>query len=287
MRDPLPAGKSDNQVVKGPRPFLIVGIDGVRWDVASADGVAPTLTTLADEGRFSTMWMEVPTISAPGWGSLLTGASHAEHNVRDNSMIGSRLWSYPDVLSLAFFRDIRTRTLASAGWPVLVDPNGLGPVIHPRMDQQKAGLHRVISRDGETLGYRAIDAECSAYTYGALRAGAFDAGFTYCCEVDDAGHVYGALSEQYREALGRTDSYVAKFREALTHRWEAYGEDWVLVVTTDHGHVDEGGHGGDSELERAAWVIAWSPSGNHPEWGETIEPTDLTPLILEARYGAQ
>ena len=29
-----------------------------------------------------------------------------------------------------------------------------------------------------------------------------------------------------------------------------------MLVTTDHGHVDEGGHGGTSEQERTVFVIA-------------------------------
>jgi hypothetical protein len=28
------------------------------------------------------------------------------------------------------------------------------------------------------------------------------------------------------------------------------------IVATDHGHVDEGGHGGDSPEERTAWIAA-------------------------------
>jgi hypothetical protein len=30
-------------------------------------------------------------------------------------------------------------------------------------------------------------------------------------------------------------------------------------VVTDHGHVDEGGHGGRSTLERTAWIAACGP----------------------------
>lgn len=33
-------------------------------------------------------------------------------------------------------------------------------------------------------------------------------------------------------------------------------EDWTVIVVTDHGHLDAGGHGGESELERTAWIAA-------------------------------
>lgn len=31
------------------------------------------------------------------------------------------------------------------------------------------------------------------------------------------------------------------------------------MVCTDHGHVDAGGHGGDSDEERTAWIAASGP----------------------------
>lgn len=135
--------------------------------------------------------MEVPTISAPGWGSILTGSTHAQHGLKDNSCVGGRTWNRPDFLSQCLYLDQETRTFAAAGWPVLVDPHGLGPIIHPRMEQQYAGLHRVIVRDGETFGYPTVDAEITSITLAARKAGWFDVGFTYCCDVDDAGHIHG------------------------------------------------------------------------------------------------
>nr|VDG64663.1 Uncharacterised protein [Streptococcus thermophilus] len=73
--------------------------------------------------------------------------------------------------------------------------------------------------------------------------------------------------------------------EDVQFRYDSFGEDWLVVITTDHGHLDAGGHGGDSPEERASWAIAWAPSGNLPHWTKELEPTQLTPLILEARYG--
>src|SRR4051794_33171640 len=111
------------------RHLLLLGVDGARWDVIAEEGVGTRLAHAAAQGTFHGMTMETPTISGPGWYSILTGTTHAQHGVRDNSMVGKRLWSYPDFLSQAFFRDQATRTFAAAGWPVLVDPNGLGPII--------------------------------------------------------------------------------------------------------------------------------------------------------------
>lgn len=268
----------------GNRHLLLIGLDGTRWDIVAEDGVGSTLARLAREGSRHRMTMEVPTISAPGWGSILTGSTHAEHGLRDNSCVGGRTWNYPDFLSRAFYRDQSTRTFAAAGWPVLVDPAGLGPLIHPRAEQQKAGLHNVIVRDGETYGYVTVDAEIADISVAKLgpEGKGFDAGFVYFCDVDDAGHVHGLRGQEYRAAIRRVDGHVGRLIDAVATR-HAEGEDWLVVLTTDHGHRDEGGHGGATQQERESWVIAWAPDGETPDWPEEIRPEELSTLMLDAR----
>ncbi|MDP5228662.1 MULTISPECIES: alkaline phosphatase family protein [Arthrobacter] len=264
--------------------IILLGLDGLRWDLAAESPAASTLRSLAADGDHRTMVMDVPTLSGPGWSSLLTGTTHAEHGVLDNSFVGHRLFRYPDVLSRAFHQDTSTRTFAAAGWPPLVSPEGLGPVIHQRMEQQKAGLHTVISRDGETHGFIRIDAEIADFTLAALASHKVpDVSFVYFCDVDDAGHVYGALSAQYQEALARVDAHVARIRDAVARRAAEHGEEWLLVVVADHGHVDAGGHGGGSDEERESFILRWSTAGTLTEWPAAVAPHELSGLLLAER----
>lgn len=266
------------------RHVLIIGIDGARWDIVAEEGVAERVAGLAAEGAWHRMTMEVPTLSGPGWSSILTGTTHAEHGVSDNLLVGSRLWHHPDVLSRAFHRDTTTRTFAAAGWPVLVDPHGPGPVIHPRVDQQNAGLHRVIVRDGETHGYVKVDADIAAVVAAQLRGEAFDVGFVYFCDADDAGHLHGLVDDaHYREALSRVDAHVDTLVTEVSRRHSELVEDWLVVLVTDHGHLDEGGHGGAHPRERESWVVTWSPSGMVPEWPGEFAPHELMDMLLDAR----
>ncbi|AZA09048.1 alkaline phosphatase family protein [Corynebacterium pseudopelargi] len=278
-----PADTSDTASSQ-PR-VLLFGIDGLRWDIAAEPGVAPHLQRMADQGQWREMEMEVPTISAPGWASILSGTTHAEHGFRDNSCVGGRNWQHPDVLAQAFYRDQSTRTFAAAGWPVLVDPAGLGPIIHPRIEQQYAGLHRLVIRNGEVYGYQLVDAEVVDFTLAAVREGGFDMGFCYCCDVDDAGHVYGLKGREYRDAIARVDAHLGRIMQAVTQRYEQYAERWLIVGVSDHGHLDEGGHGGDSPQERASWLSCWSPDGQTPSWPAHVAPHEVASLLLQARFG--
>jgi predicted AlkP superfamily pyrophosphatase or phosphodiesterase len=261
-----------------PLRLLLLGVDGLRLDVLDLARL-PHLATLLGGAR-TAMRMPEPTISGPGWATLLTGASPEEHGVVDNRFLGSRLAGHPDLLSRAFFADPSRTTFAAAAWPPLVDPAGVGPVIRTRDEQRRVERHRVIVRDGETYGYRTTDEEIAVFAAAALRSGP-DVSFVYFSSIDEAGHLFGACSPEYRAAAERVDSHLGRLLAAVAARAEA-GERWLVALTTDHGHLDEGGHGG-AEPEVTASFVARLGYGSEPAaWPERIEPTELTPRLLEA-----
>lgn len=268
-----------NEVVRRRRVCLI-GIDGLRADLAIDEGLMPTLSSLAATGSRHRVRTEVPTMSGPSWASLLTGASYAEHGVLDNTFLGGRLAAFPDFLSRAYYADQTTTTFAAASWPPLVDPEELGPIIQERREQHRAGLHRVVVRDGETHGYERADADIAQHSLWALRHDCPDASFLYFCEADEAGHLTGAQSPEYRAAMLRVDAHLAQIVQCIRDRQATQHEDWLVAVTTDHGHLDAGGHGGGHDHERDAFLVALALHGQQPAWPEELHPTELTPLLL-------
>ncbi|MGT2425741.1 alkaline phosphatase family protein [Amnibacterium kyonggiense] len=260
--------------------LLLVGIDGLRLDLATEDR-APHLHGLIARGELTRMTMPAPTISGPGWATLLTGASHAEHGVVDNTFVGSRLAAIPDLLSRAFFADPARTTFAAAAWPPLVDPAGVGPVIHTRDEQRRAERHRVVVRDGETYGYRTTDAEIADFAVAGLFAAGPDASFVYWSGVDEAGHVHGAVGAEYAAAITRTDAHLGRLLQVVEHRASA-GERWLVAVTTDHGHLDGGGHGGAEPEVVASFVARAAWNAPLAGWPAAIDPTELTPRLLAA-----
>lgn len=284
----LPASFPQPQQDSPRRRVLFVGLDGLRVDLAIDAGLMPTLARLAGSnadggsgsGSRHRMIVATPTLSGPSWATLLTGATIAEHGVTDNQFFGSQLSRFPDLLSRAYYADQHRKTFAAASWPPLVDPAGFGPVIHERAEQHRAGVHRVVIRDGETRGYVPCDAEMVEHSLWALRHDTPDVCFTYLCDADESGHLHGPLSPEYAASLARLDGHLSRLADEVDRLATADGDDWLLVVTTDHGHVDEGGHGGDSTIERESFVVLHRPLGGNLGWPETIEPASLTPRLL-------
>ena len=111
--------------------------------------LAPTLARLVrgddrSQGTIIPMWMTPPTDSAPGWTTILTGATHEQCNVWWNEFVGHDLARHPDILSQVFFANPSARTLAAATWDAFVSPYGPGPIIHQRVDQQRPGQHSAL-----------------------------------------------------------------------------------------------------------------------------------------------
>jgi predicted AlkP superfamily pyrophosphatase or phosphodiesterase len=265
------------------RKVMLIGIDGLRIDDALRPGAAPHLTALVEAGSITRLTMEVPTISGPGWSSLLTGATHTEHGVSDNTFHGHTLARNADFLSRAFFADQRLTTFAAADWPPLVDPAGPGPVIAFRDDQRRSGQHVVVLRDGELRGYDAMDGEITAVAELAIREAGPDASFIYLGAVDEAGHLSGGTSPEYAAAILLADVRLGRLLDAVRRRVDRddVDEDWLVGVTTDHGHLDAGGHGGGDDVLRRSFLALGRFGGTDaaPVPGD-LEPEDVAGVLL-------
>ena len=85
--------------------ILLIGIDGLILEKALGSGLAPMLDSLKSEGYFSELTMSAPTLSGPGWSTLLTGSTPQQHAVADKNFSGHNLHFRPDILSAALYQD--------------------------------------------------------------------------------------------------------------------------------------------------------------------------------------
>lgn len=237
-------------------------------DVAAAAGLLmPTLARLHtaaghSEGRIIPMWMTPPTDSGPGWSSILTGSTHEECNVWWNEFVGHDLARRPDILSRVYFANPAARTMVAATWDAFV--KAPGPILQARTDQQRTGQHQVF-HPGISRGIGVSDAEVAEWAAWRLLHEGPDASVVYFEGVDAAGHEFGADSEEYRCAMRQADEWTRHLVKAVSERHEQLGEDWLIAVTTDHGHKPEGGHGEDEVEVRRSFLITHRVGGRLPE----------------------
>ncbi|MEU3775443.1 alkaline phosphatase family protein [Streptomyces sp. NPDC032472] len=231
---------------------LVIGLDGVVLDRIKAAN-APNLNGLMAQGLTarSTLYSSpmAATSSGPGWSTIATGVWPDKHGVKDNSFTGKNYGAYPDFLTRIENARPSLNTYAAADWEPITSTDQNGPVFSAKVDKR-------LSLKGDRDGYGSEDPKIAAAASAELRDQNPDAAFVYLGQVDSAGHSYGATSQQYLDAIARVDTLAGQLLTAVAARPTYAQENWKILVTTDHGHTDAGGHGGSTVQERGTFVIA-------------------------------
>lgn len=235
------------------KKVLLIGLDGVRIDVLeSAD--TPHLDALMADGAYSndarTRW---PTVSGPGWSNILTGVWPHKHHVYQNAFWRNNYDEYPDFLTRLEQVDPDFNTLSVTDWLPLGTPAYGGPVVSDLVDVK-------ITFNADDIGYELADTLSTAAAVAQLASGDPDAAFVYLGNIDEIGHQFGTLSPQYRTAIEEADGYIGALVAAVAGRPTYAQEDWLILVTTDHGRKDDGSHGGITRPERRVFFLAAGPS---------------------------
>lgn len=251
-----------------PKAVFVI-LDGIPADVIERVPT-PNLDALAAEGGYTRSTVggdvggdsESPTVSAVGYQSLITGTWANKHNVWDNDVADPN-YEYWDIFRIAKHHDPRLRTAVFSTWEdnrTKLLGDGLPAAGGHKIDYAFDGLEHDTARYPHDSGDPDLDeyisdiddavaAEAARY----LRAEGPDLSWVYLQYTDDAGHRYGD-GPQMDAAVVAMDRRVGEISDALRHR---SGEDWLVVVTTDHGRdgVDGREHGEQSARERTTWIV--------------------------------
>ncbi len=218
--------------------MLVIGIDGLRPD-ALQRAKAPVLRRLAREGQVDwDAFVVDTTLSGPSWAGFLTGVGVERHGVRNNRFEGHRLADVP-----TFFDRVRSsfptdQLVSIVAWQpfhsVLLARRGLTSNMWRKDDDRvaEAAAYQLKKRDPRVM-------------------------LVHLDAVDKAGHDhgYGPGTGYYRAAIEATDVRVGLILAALRAREKTHAEEWLVLVTTDHGGTGHG-HGGGSATDRRIFVIA-------------------------------
>jgi predicted AlkP superfamily pyrophosphatase or phosphodiesterase len=257
---------------------LIIGIDGLRVDALQqvatpamdaliADG---TVTHDAFAGGELGEETEQPTFSGPGWSSILTGVWSDKHGVEFNVFDDARFDEYPH-----FFARVREEQpdayLSSfVTW---------GPINESILASAEADEE---FWPNEPNDLAKGDAEVTAAVATHLAARTPNVVFVQLDNVDHQGHVAGfsPTVPEYVEALEVVDAQIGQMVDAVRARPAFEQEDWLIVLTTDHGGMGKG-HGPQGDEERTIFIIV---SGGSARRGHTITPgpghTAIPPTVM-------
>ncbi|MGA5098162.1 alkaline phosphatase family protein [Streptomyces lavendulocolor] len=239
----LPNGTSSDKV-------LVVGMDGLRHDRIDAAN-APHMKAMMRDGTYGLSLLYAnpmaATSSGPGWSTISTGVWPDKHGVRDNTFTGKSYGQYPGFLArLAQVRPALS-TYAAVDWKPLDTQGTVTP-----------GADAKLVLDGDRDGYVAHDATITAETESVLRDQNPDVLFVYLGNTDVVAHA-GGTGQKYLDAIAVQDAQLGRMLAAIRARPTYAAERWTVIVATDHGHVDAGGHGGSSIEERRTFVLATGP----------------------------
>ncbi|HLS15462.1 MAG TPA: alkaline phosphatase family protein [Beutenbergiaceae bacterium] len=240
----------------GAEHLLVVGFDGVRYDTLQA-AHTPVLDDLSARGVLLPVQVDRrnPTISGPVWSTVATGVNADRHGVLGNGDRPRQREQFADFLQVLRQQRPGVDTFVAASWPPIVARQGPGPIF--AQPGWQPGIDREADEDVPAASRRADDAVL-AYAVEQLRTREATAAFVYFGEVDEYGHWRGT-GEGYTTSIERCDQRLGELLATIDARPARAQEEWTVVVVTDHGHVDGGGHGGESELERTAWIAAAGP----------------------------
>ncbi|MGB9636140.1 MAG: alkaline phosphatase family protein [Thermoplasmata archaeon] len=227
---------------------VLVVVDGLRYDVSMN---MDYLKKLRENGADFISWTEIPSLSYPGWTAILSGAKPEISGVLLNW--GNKEVHIENIFSVTKEMHLQNAVVGTPEWWYLFGNNITGgEKIEPTSDCILSDTHVKNS---------------------ALRLVRSQSNFTliHFLSVDFAGHAHGGNSIQYLERAREIDGYIKEIAKEL---------DWnttTLIVTSDHGHLDRGGHGGEETLARKAFAVFYG-KGIRKMKGE-IHQIDICPTI--------
>lgn len=278
--------------VYSQKKVVFIILDGIPADVLE-NTPTPNLDEIAKLGGYTKAYTggkagsysETPTISAVGYNSLLTGTWANKHNVWGNE-IKAPNYNYWTIFR--FFRDANSN--AKLGIYSTWEDNrtkligeGLQETDFLKMDYSFDGFEKdtlTYPHDSQKKYIQKIDNLVSYEAAFQLKTIAPDLSWVYLEYTDDMGHRYGD-SPELAEAVALADRQVGRIYESIRYREEKFGEEWLILITTDHGRKAEDGkdHGGQSDREREIWMITNAKELNSYFKNYTPAMVDILPTI--------
>lgn len=245
------------------RRIVFVLVDALREDTSRKSETMPFLAELRQQGAWATMHSRPPSYSEPGYTTLLTGAWP---DLNDGPPINLDYEEIPtftqdDLFSAASRAGLKTAVSGYYWFEKLIPQGAVSASFYTPGEDQAA--------DREV-----VDA---ALTW--LDDPGYQLVLIHIDQVDYAGHHEGGAQDpNWDAAAKRSDDLIREMAAKLD-----FSQDTLLVLS-DHGQIDRGGHGGQDAItlvEPFILVGKGVKPGEYPD----MQMVDVAPT-LAALLGA-
>ena len=252
FNSPLPEGKNEKKAI-------VIGYDGCRADALTFtenkfSGVNKMLSDGASLNYVYCGGVNYPevntqdTSTAPGWCSLLTGEWADKTGITGNGITKSL--EYKTLLTSL----VETDVIDSANFITIWgghfdDDNSTYKLEKAYCEENNLGVKFSLCSTNVLSANEAISdikqADCSDFIF-AIYEG-----------TDAAGHAFGFSTNNpiYQAGYQLNDALAYRTISAIENRDTYEAEDWLIIITSDHGGFGTG-HGGPSIQERMVFVVS-------------------------------
>ena len=246
-------GKSDIK-----KKAIIIGYDGYRVDCLKyCPSETGTKRILSEGGKAYYSYaggapypeeIKHMTSTQPGWSSILTGNMAYEMGIINDE--GSKLdIKYPTLVrSLVEEGKVHSSSFYTSYEDNLITDGVYYDEMRYSEDRGLNAKYKPCSDDDEVID-NVLDnmssESCDDFIFLILE------------EADYVGHHVGRFSNNspsYRKAVRKDEENADKIIDAIREREERYNEDWLIIITTDHGG-NEHIHGGSELRTRYTWMV--------------------------------
>lgn len=236
---------------------VFVLIDALRDDTSHDAKVMPFLNELRGRGAWATVHSRTPSYSDPGWSVLMTGAWP---DVSDGPALNTPddetpTWTQDNLFTAAHRNGLKTAVSGKDWFSYLI----------PQAD---VDAHFYVQGEDQVADRAVVDAALAW-----LRQGEHRFVLIHIDQVDYAGHSEGGPRDPHWAAAAlRADGLLREIVAALDVRRD------TLLVVSDHGQIDQGGHGGQDAITLVEPFVLVG-AGVRPGQYADIQQVDVAPTV--------
>jgi len=242
-----------NNITPLAKQVLIFLVDGLRYDILRQINPG-NISRLINEGTEFTNAQCFPflSVSFPGACAIGTGANPWVSQVVSNEYQGNVTI---DSIFWVANRHGKTSAVVGTGLISQLFRNNLNYVVDEKFLRSDEWAANFIREHSPTLMW------------------------VHLADVDNVAHEHGALSPNYFNAIRVADAQIGRVLQ--TYNVTGILDSTLVLVTSDHGHVDGGGHGGTEPEVLHIPLILWRPGvvKGHFKVNYTVYQDSIAPTI--------